>query len=109
MMPTLTTSIEKIAAAEAFHHGDAHAQPLAGLVQPLPVGIHVGKRMGIGFVRPKIVHVLARGLQVVARIDREHQNLDPALLDRALRNERIVARKPDVTDASLGFQRSRII
>ena len=62
------------------------------------------QRAGIAFVGPQRVDVLACGLQVVGRIDREHQYVDEPRFDGHARHGGVVAAQTDRADASLGFE-----
>ena len=95
---------EQVAAAVDLHHVDAHARALAQFVEPFAFGIDVVQRAGIAFVGPQRVDVLACGLQVVGRIDREHQYVDEPRFDGHARHGGVVAAQTDRADASLGFE-----
>ena len=101
--------VQQIASGEGFHHRDADAQPLAGLIQPLPVGIHVGQIGGVRFIGPELLHVLVGGLEVIAGVHGEHQYLDTALGDGPLRHQGVVAGQADVADATGDLQLSGIV
>ena len=60
----------------SIHHRDADAQPLAGLLEGLPVRVHIDQLVVIGVFRPQILHILTGGLEVIAGIYAEHQDFD---------------------------------
>ena len=100
---------EQVAAAEGFHHRDAHAQALAGLVEGLPLGVHVEKVLLIGLLRPEGVAVLAGGLEVVAGVDAEHDDVHVPALRRRQGHLRVVAGEADAPDDALFFQLQGIV
>ena len=89
---------EQIPAAEGLHDGDSHLQPLAGLVELLPLRVHVQKGRGVVLGRPELLHILGSGLKVIAGIHAEHQHIDKPGPHRRQGRLGIVAGKADAAD-----------
>ena len=100
---------EQVPAAEGLHHGDPDPQPLAGLIQPLALRVHVGQHARVAFALPELFAILIAGQQVVARVDAEHQHVDAPALHRSQGGLRVVAAHAQEADMPGLLLRFRIL
>ena len=100
---------EQISAADGLHDRNANPQPLAGLIEGLPLGVHVYQWLGIVVIVPQLLHMFPGWQKIVAGVDAEHEHRDLPTVYRLQRHLRIVAGQADAANNALVSQGPGIV
>ena len=95
---------QQVTAAVDLHHVDSHAAAFAEFVEAFALGVDVVQRPGVALLGPQRIDVVAGGLQVVGRVDREHHHVDLPAFDGHAGHLRVVAADAESPDAAFAAE-----